>query len=307
MKNICIFTNDVETTSIWFNTLREETVKRVIMQGMPALLDIYKKNGIKSTFFFTADSAAKYPEMVRMILPFWHEVGSHGYTHEIEKAFDVLDYKTQLKYLLISKRILEDISGQEVVSFRAPALRVNKYTPLALAEAGYRIDSSIASQRFDFFLSFGSLKKLTWLFAPRAPYMTMPGNLAKRGNGPIVEVPLSAIFFPYVGTTMRMLPSFSHLLRFVIELESRITGKPIVFDIHPNELVDESELKRKIQRRSQNIIRYLLTDLIRSKLKGKNLGPKAIPLYKNEVMFYMKKGYKFVTLKEYCKISGLIN
>lgn len=50
--NYCLLTNDVETTSIWLNTLRDKTGLKVLREGMPILLDIYNEFNIKSTFFF---------------------------------------------------------------------------------------------------------------------------------------------------------------------------------------------------------------------------------------------------------------
>ena len=102
-----------------------------------------------------------------MIIKEGHEVASHGKSHLKEDGFDVMPFERQKDHLIYTKKLLEDISGQGVISFRAPALRVNEDT--SLIEAGYRIDSSIAAQRFDFFMSFGGLKKLKWLTAPRFP------------------------------------------------------------------------------------------------------------------------------------------
>jgi len=127
----CLLTNDVETTSIWFNSLRDETGLKVLKQGMPLLLDIYEKYNIKSTFF-TGYIAKLYPDIVKMILPYGHEVGSHAMSHKIENSFDILDFRSQKEQFSESKKILEDISRQQVISFRSPALRVNKYTPQAL-------------------------------------------------------------------------------------------------------------------------------------------------------------------------------
>ncbi len=305
-KTFILLTNDVETHSIWHNTLRDETGEKVLREGLPLLLDIYAKYDIKTTFFFIADFAEKYPEIVKIILPYGHEVASHGYTHDPDQAFDVLSLQTQIEHLKKSKTILEDISGQEVISFRAPALRVNSNTALALAEAGFKIDSSVPSQRFDMFLSFGSKKKLKWLTAPRLPYRTKESDLTKKGDGPIVEVPLSAMIFPYVGTTTRILPWFTRIQRHFMHWESILNKKPIVFDIHPNEFIDESGDFRKIGRRTDNLLSYLLADLLRSKLKVKNLGLKAIPLYEDEILFYQKRNYTFTTIKNYCNLQGLI-
>jgi peptidoglycan-N-acetylglucosamine deacetylase len=223
-----------------------------------------------------------------------------------ENGFDVMPFERQKRHLEETKKLLEDISGREVISFRSPALRVNPDTARALIETGHRIDSSVASQRFDFFLSFGSLNKLNWLTAPRRPYRVEEGNIFKRGDSRLVEVPLSAYFAPYVGTTMRILPAMTAAQRRMAHLEAALTGKPVVFDIHPNELIDESGEKRTIAKRSRNPVTYLLKDVIRSQLKIKNLGPRAIPLYRKEIAFYQSRGYHFPTMRAYCESLGLL-
>jgi len=302
----CLMTNDVETTSIWLNTLRDKTGQKVLDKGMPVLLDIYAEYGIKSTFYFTGYIARLFPDVVKMVVKEGHEVASHGNTHKPEDGFDVMPFEKQKSHLEYTKKLLEDISGQEVISFRAPALRVNKDTARALIETGHKIDSSIASQRFDFFLSFSARNKLKWFLAPRLPYKVDPANIFKKGEGPLVEIPLTALFLPYVGTTMRIFPSITALQRRLIHLESSWNKKPVVFDIHPNEFIDESNEKRVVNKRSHNPFNYFLKDWLRSQLKIKNLGPKAIPLYKKEIEFYRDRGYQFTTVHDYCKRSGLI-
>lgn len=294
----CVLSNDVETTSIWFNTLSDETGLKVVKEGMPRLIDIYERYGIKSTFFVVGDMAQKWPEVVKLVSNAGHEVASHGWSHEVDQAFDVLSLALQIQHLSKSKKLLEDISGQEVVSFRAPALRINEHTPVALAETGYKFDSSVASQRFDMFMSFGSLNKMKWLTAPRKPYRTAPNSLFNRGNGSIVEIPLSAFIMPYTSTTMRIFPSLTAIQRRLVHLESISIGKLVVFDIHPNEFIDESDLPRVIERRAKNFASYLLADLIRSRLKVKNLGDKCRSLYEREVQYFIRKNYSFYTIKD---------
>ena len=80
----------------------------------------------------------------------------------------------------------------------------------------------------------------------------------------------------------------------------------MVFDFHPNEIVDESSEPQKTARRSSSYIGYLLKDLIRTKLKLRNLGDDALKLYNKELDFFLKKGYQFVSIKEYCRIKELI-
>jgi len=166
--------------------------------------------------------------------------------------------------------------------------------------------SGILRRPRNFFLSFGSLNKLNCLAAPRRPYRVDEGNIFKRGNSRLVEVPLSAYFAPYVGTTMRIFPALTAVQRQMAHLEATLNGKPVVFDIHPNEFIDESVEKRTIHKRSRNPVTYLLKDIIRSQLKIKNLGPRAIPLYRKEIAFYHTRGYRFPTIRTYCEALGLL-
>ena len=295
----CLLTNDVETTSIWHNSLRDKTGEKVLLEGMPILLDLYQKHNIKTTFFFTGYIANLYPQIVKMVVPYGHEVASHGMSHVRENGFDIMPLNKQIKHLKESKDILESISGEEVVSFRAPALRVNENTGIALEESGYLIDSSIASQRFDMFMSFGSLKKLNWLFCPRMPYQTSRKSLFNKGNGKIFEVPLSAIILPYLGTTMRLFPKITSFQRTILNIESKMTNKPIVFDIHPNEFIDESSEEREYEKRVDNFFTSFIQDKIRSRLKTKNLGLEGFKIYSNQVEYFIKKNYKFGTIKNY--------
>ncbi len=294
-----LLSNDVETTSIWFNDLRDETGLKVWKEGMPLLLDLYRKYGIKSTFFYTAYIAELYPEVVKMVLADGHEIGSHGKSHIKENGFDVMPFEKQKRHLDYSKKVLEDISGQEVVSFRSPAIRVSPLTARALIETGFRIDSSIASQRFDFFLSFGGMRKLNFLKTPRLPYRTKKNDIFSKGDSELVEVPMSATLLPFIGSTMRIMPRITGIQQRLLHVETQITGKPAVFVIHPNELIDETDAPRTIKRRSSNQLSYLLSDVIRAKLKARNLGPSAVPLYEEIIKFYVNNGYSTPTMKDY--------
>lgn len=297
-ERICLITNDVETTSILNHKLRDKTGEYVLNQGMPRLLDLYDKYGVKATFFYTGHIAKLYPDVVRKAYERGHEVGSHGLTHEVDQAFDVLSPKEQLSHLIRSKQILEDIIGDEVISFRAPAARVDKGFPEILHEAGFKVDSSVSSQRLDMMFSFGALKKLHWLTAPRKAYFAQTDNIFKKGDSDVLEAPISAYGFPYIGTFMRIAPAVNRMTRNVLYWETLCNGRQFVFLTHPNEFIDEDQETTEIERRGSNYISYLLGDVIRHKLKVKNLGEKALPIYDRELAFFKDKGFEFVTCKE---------
>lgn len=294
----CLITNDVETTSILNHKLRDKTGEYVLRQGMPRLLDLYERYGVKATFFYTGYIAKLYPDVVRMAHDKGHEVGSHGLTHKVSQAIDVLPRDKQLEHLRKSKEILENIIGEEIVSFRAPAARVDKGFASVLQEAGYKIDSSVSSQRLDMFLSFGSLNKLHWITAPRKAYFTQADNIFKRGSSDIFEIPISALGFPYIGTFMRIAPRLNRMTRRALYLETMMNGRQFNFLTHPNEFIDEEREESEIQRRGGNYISYLLGDVLRHKLKVKNLGKKALPIFEQELKFFQKKGFEFITCRE---------
>ena len=298
---ICLITNDVETTSILNHKLRDKTGEYVLNQGMPRLLDLYDQYGVKATFFYTGHIAKLYPEVVRMAHKRGHEVGSHGLTHEVDKAFDVLSPDEQLSHLKQSKKILEDIIGEEVISFRAPAARVDKEFPMILSEAGFKIDSSVSSQRLDMMFSFGAIKKLHWFTAPRKAYFTRKDNVFRKGDSEVLEIPISAFGFPYIGTFMRIAPGLNRLTRTVLYCETICNGRQFVLLTHPNEFIDEDQETTEIERRAKNYISYLLGDVIRHKLKVKNLGEKALPIYERELRFFQQKEFEFETCKAYYK------
>lgn len=297
-KRYCLITNDVETTSIVNHRLSDETGRYVLEQGMPRLLDLYERYGVRATFFFTGHIAQLYPQVVRMAQEKGHEVGSHGLTHEVSKAFDAIPRNEQLAHLKQSKQILEDITGTPVVSFRAPAARVPKEFPSVLQEAGFLVDSSVASQRMDMFFSFGSLNKLHWLGAPRHVYRTASDDVFRLGNDGILEVPISALGFPYIGTFMRIAPLLNRLTRRMLYAETLMTGRQFVFLTHPNEFIDEPRDGGPIERRAKNPLAYLMGDVVRHALKVRNLGTKALPLMEHELQFFNNHDFQYLTCRE---------
>lgn len=298
MANCVLITNDVETTSILNHKLRDKTADYLVSQGMPRLLELYEKYHVRATFFFTGYVARLRPELVRMAGERGHEIGSHGMVHTVAHAFDRLSFDTQIAHLKESKKILEDISGQPVTSFRAPAARVDYHLPRALTAAGYCVDSSVSSQRLDMFLSFGGVKKLNWLLTPRKPYFVRQDNVFKRGRSDILEIPITALGFPYIGTFMRIAPGLNRVLRGALYLETRLTRRPFNFLTHPNEFIDEDQEGGGIERRGSNFLSYLLGDVIRHKLKVRNLGIAALPIFDRELAFFKARGFEFNTCRQ---------
>ncbi len=291
------FTNDVEHTSV-SGAVWERIATQVDEDALPRLLDLYDKYGVKSTFFVLGQLAELKPNIVKQIVARGQEIGSHGYQHDYRCAFDVMTLDEQVAELRHSKDLLEQIGGQEVISFRAPALRVNGDTPKALRETGFKYDSSVAPQRMDAFMSLGANKK-QWLRAPRAIYETAVDNLARAGKSGIIEVPITSYGVPYIGTVMRISPYvLTPLTRRLLYLESKHKDTPVTFLYHPSEAVQEIEQEYAPQHRAQSRIGYLLSDVLRAKVKLRNLNHNALNLLERELAFWRENGAELVGIRE---------
>jgi peptidoglycan-N-acetylglucosamine deacetylase len=287
-----LITNDVELHSIPKNISDPSIVNEIFSIGLPRLLDLYSKHDVRSTFYFTGDFAELKPEAIELVKEHGHEIGCHGYSHDVDRAFDILSYEEQFSDIVRAKVIIESVAGS-IKSFRAPALRINNDTIKVLKQTGFFTDSSICPQRFDGPFTFGTSGKLKWLIAKRNP------TYLDRDNS-ILEIPVSAFIFPYTGTTMRISPFLTRLLKKSLYFEARHTGKPVVFLFHPNECLDPPDTIIST-RRTKNPVMHLFADRIRQRLKLRRLGMPAIHLLDNILLNAKQQGFEFCTAMEYRK------
>jgi hypothetical protein len=194
---------------------------------------------IVATFFFTAQEAALYPEEIAEMVHAGHEIGCHGLTHGNEEEYDRMPEEMQRSCIERATRLLENQTGTSITAFRAPRVKVSSVTLKLLAEYGYLADSSVCSQRLDIFSS--NLVNLGWLVAPRSAYHPHRDSAFKRGDLSILEVPISALMFPFISTSLYILklPIMKALFQ-LLYAEARRKGKPIVYLAHPEEFGPQS-------------------------------------------------------------------
>lgn len=107
------------------------------------ILEIFDRRGIRATFFILGCVATKHPELVRVIANAGHEIASHGYAHRIAYEQTPRQFARDVRR---AKLLLEDLSGSEVVGYRAPSFSITDQNPWAydaLIASGYRYDSSL--------------------------------------------------------------------------------------------------------------------------------------------------------------------
>ncbi|MBT9142523.1 MAG: Peptidoglycan deacetylase [Dehalococcoidia bacterium] len=120
-----------------------------VEKGIPILLDIFQRQKVKATFFFTGDVAEKFPKSPRSVLKSGHEVGCHTLYHETvgDELFPIPGVKPLLPeevFLRLKKatEFVEKAAGVKPVSFRAPRLWGSTAMVNALEKLGYKADAS---------------------------------------------------------------------------------------------------------------------------------------------------------------------
>lgn len=118
------------------------TTTRGMEEGLPKLLDLMAEKKVRATFFFTAEMAKRFPELVKRVIDEGHELGSHNYNHE---RLDKLTKDEGERAIVKSLEVLRGFG--EVVSFRAPNLQFPSYYYDILAKNGILVDSSKATYK----------------------------------------------------------------------------------------------------------------------------------------------------------------
>jgi polysaccharide deacetylase family protein (PEP-CTERM system associated) len=216
-----------------------ESIPCRVERNIDRILTLLDESQAKATFFTLGWIAERYPAMVKRIVSNGHELASHGWAHQ-----RVSDQKPQefLDDIVRSKALLEDISGQKILGYRAPSFSIGSNTLWALdllEEAGYRYSSSIYPIQHD---HYGM---------PNAPrFAFYPKN-----NGGLLELPVTTVrlFKRNIpaggGGYFRLWPyTFSHwLLQRINHLEKHSA----IFYFHPWEIDYEQPRQQGINAKTR--------------------------------------------------------
>ena len=212
-----------------FSNYLKDKVDTQIEDSTDFLLALLNKYNVRATFFVLGELAEGYPSLIKMIHKQGHEISSHGYSH---KKLYMLNKDSFEKELKKSIEILESITGEKPIGFRAPNFSLDnstKWVFRTLEKYGFKYDSSIFPIKTQF---YGVPN------APLEPYKLSMDDITKiDDNSKIIEFPLSVVKIiknvPIAGGFyFRILP-FS-FIRLAIKKVNK--DRPIIVYIHPWEI-----------------------------------------------------------------------
>ncbi len=114
---------------------------------------LLKKYNIKITVFVLAELVKQNPDIISRIVDDGHEIACHGLNHKLlyNKKYTQIEEE-----LFEARRILQDISGQSVLGYRAPCFSMGDDKFEILKRIGFKYDSSYI--KFDQHKLYNTLK-----------------------------------------------------------------------------------------------------------------------------------------------------
>jgi polysaccharide deacetylase family protein (PEP-CTERM system associated) len=226
-----IFSIDVEE---WFHFLETDCLSENpadwdnypsrVAEVFPLMLAMLRRYNVHATIFFLGWVAEKYPALVESAHSQGHEIAAHGYYHELIYNQTYAEFYEDLQK---TKEMLESITGEKVLGYRAPGFSITDKTLWAykaLMDLGFRYSASV----FPAARAHGSY-----------PDFGLEPKVIRHENKSIVEFPMTILNFPltafscFGGGYFRLFPLFWH--NIACSLISR-RNRPLILYIHPRDM-----------------------------------------------------------------------
>ncbi|NKB97852.1 MAG: DUF3473 domain-containing protein [Pseudomonadales bacterium] len=189
-------------------------------------MEITDQHDVRATFFFLGWVAERFPNLVREVAAAGHEVGSHGYSHQLiyEQSHERFREETYRSKALLEEQIQKPVEG-----YRAASYSITQKSLWALdtiADAGFEYDSSIYPIRHDNYGLQGG---------PHEPYRIDLDNNRSIIEFPITTTAVAGLNIPVGGGGYFRIFPYS-LTQVLLRKRQKEVDAPFVFYLHPWEL-----------------------------------------------------------------------
>ncbi|HEY5951912.1 MAG TPA: polysaccharide deacetylase family protein [Kofleriaceae bacterium] len=207
----------------------------ILERALPRAAALFAQKNLHVTWFVIgrdADTTAALPgrparvanaDRLRTLFQRGDELGNHSYSHPYELAR--MTAPSVEVEIASCDRVLREITGTGVRGFRAPGYDVSPAILDALARLGYRYDSSVFPAPGYYAAKAAVMTALGMLGRPSGAVMTNPRALVapadpyrpsmaspwRRGQAPLVELPVAVTPYtrvPAIGTTLLVAPAW---------------------------------------------------------------------------------------------------
>lgn len=190
------------------------------------LLELLAERGACATFFILGWVAERFPKLVKQIQQAGHSIGCHGYAHQVIYQGLPEDFRADVQK---AKRVLEDLIGCSVRSYRAPSYSITAKSLWALevlGEEGFEYDSSIFPVVHDHYGISG---------APRFPHWKILPSGRRIREFPPSTIRFLGVNLPVAGGGyLRLLPC--SVTSWAIRRINEVERQPAMVYVHPWEI-----------------------------------------------------------------------
>ncbi|MFT0859408.1 polysaccharide deacetylase family protein [Ancylobacter sp. G4_0304] len=150
---LCAFGVDVDAVAGWLGSYGGEDSPDDISRGMfagevgvPRMLNMFERFGIKTTFFVPGHSIETFPEQIKAVAAAGHEIGVHGYSHENPIAMTPEQEEAVLDHCI---KLITDLTGKAPTGYVAPWWEFSEVTNELLLKKGIKYDHSLMHKDFE--------------------------------------------------------------------------------------------------------------------------------------------------------------
>ena len=225
----------------------------IARSAVPRFAELFAARDLRATFFVVGEDldlpGGASPSLLAELAAAGHELGNHSYHHLYDlarKPAEVIAHEIERAHDRIG-----EVAGVGPLGFRAPGYDLSAAMLDELVRLGYRYDSSVfpapgyyaakaavmAALRLAGRPSGAVLTEPRALAAPIHPYRPREGAPWRRGDAPLVELPVAVTGLarvPAIGTSLLLAPApvRRHLMR-------AMRGRPhFNFELHGIDLCD---------------------------------------------------------------------